>query len=154
LKHQRQEKAYWCGNACLAMLLDKSQAEMARLVKTRVSGTSHGNVLNYLLSAKIPHHSVRFDNPPSYNELWWIEAVSKKHALYLSCEIRDRHFKNGRDRVRYHAVLAVDGLFYDPSNFQPQPFDAYCATFNKNLYLRSMIVFGDERPNYLSHEED
>jgi hypothetical protein len=154
MKHQRQEKAYWCGNACLAMLLDKSQAEMARLVGTTKSGTSSIEVMRWLDKENIGYHYIQFNTNPTYDQLWWLPRLSQKHALYLSCDIRDKYFIKGRERCRNHAVLAVDGLFYDPSNFQPQPFDVYKSTWNRELYLKSMILFTDERSDYLTYLEE
>lgn len=137
----------------MAMLFGRTQEEMAKLIKTTSTGTANYNVLNWLTKAGVKHQYVSFYNKIDYNDLWWIEPLSRKHPLYLGCEIRSRYSTMGRDRVRQHAVLAVDGMFYDPGLNEPQPYEAYISSFNKSLHLKDMILIEQERKGYGETQE-
>ena len=137
----------------MAMLFGRTQEEMAKLVRTDSKGTADYDVCSWLTKAGVKHHMVRFHDRIEYKDLWWIEPLSRKHPLYLGCEIRSRYCTAGRDQVRQHAVLAVDGMFYDPGLNDPQPYEAYISSFNKSLHLKAMILIDQERKGYLNEKE-
>lgn len=150
IQHKRQEKKYSCGAACYAMLLGISEEQARKEVKTRYTGTFSGNVVKALEArGLIAHHLTA--GMDYFTHMDSIRMLSYRWPLYLACAFVSRHSKKGKATTRHHAVVAADGMFYDPSENQACPVEAFAHTFNKRLEIRDIILIEEERPDYLEN---
>jgi len=140
-----QEKPYSCGAACISMLFNISEKEARKLCGTTVRGTDSLGVNDFLRLSRITHHEIRINQ--DYRQLSWLEPLSCHFPLYLSCQFNSTSVKN-RPLKRHHAVLAANGMLYDPSELRECPIDAFEHTFNKSMVIRSIILIEEELPDW------
>lgn len=153
IQHKRQEKQYSCGAASYAMLLGIPEEQARKEVKTRYNGTFTNNVVKALQDRGLSVHHLT-TGMDYFEHMDSIRMLSYRWPLYLSCVFVTRYSKKGKATTRHHAIVAADGMFYDPSENQPVPVEAFAHTFNKKLEIRAIVLIEEERPNFLQNMRD
>ena len=141
IKHQKQEEQHSCGSTCFAMLTGLTQKEAKKACRTNYRGTSDHNVFAALRRLNKKFRAVRVDN--DFNCIKTdLRLLSHEYPIYVSAVYRSRYNKKGRDSLRRHAILIYDEKIYDPSEPFELDLDAYNHTYNKSLFVRSIIIVG------------
>jgi len=150
ITHLRQEKPYSCGAACIAMLFNKSESVIRKEIKTDSGGTNTYDVCDFLKRNNLIYYRISINQ--SYGDsIQNLINTSYKFPLYICGEFRDRFHVKGRDNLRHHAILIVDGHVYDPAEPREMSGEAYEKVFNKALVFNDIIIIENERPNFIKN---
>ncbi len=136
--HLRQKYPFSCGAACFAMLTGCDEETAIKECQTDNKGTYTFNTLKALKNRKYSCYLINksFDFQENID---FINLISKSWPLYLANNYINQG-KRGRPSKRPHAVIAYNGMIYDPS--EQFEIDIYCYehTFNKRLDINSFIL--------------
>ncbi|WP_067826604.1 C39 family peptidase [Actinomadura kijaniata] len=115
IKTQKQQKSYWCAPAAVRAMATRhrsgsrlpSQAQLARHMKTKPSGTEIRRVLN-TLNQMAGRHTYDFNNVGSAtrmrNEIR--ASVNRGHAVYVSVWSQWKPWRKTGTRGASHAIVA------------------------------------------------
>ena len=135
---QRQEKSYWCGNACYAMITGVSQKEARKECQTRYTGTSSYSVKKALENRGYQVISINIDN--DYRCLkTHLKLLSKEYYIYCS-NIFISNSGKGRNSKRRHATVIWREKFYDPSEDFVCDLDCLEHLYNKQFVIRQVLL--------------
>ena len=141
IAHKKQEKHYSCAAACAGMVLGVEEKEARKLCKTKYTGTKFNNLLLGLKEKGLRAKKIEINN--DYKAvLIHLNLLSDNYPVLMSCKFISRYNQKGRDNVRHHAVLISKRMVYDPGESFEAPSDAVEHSFNKNLYVKQIIIVG------------
>jgi hypothetical protein len=148
IQYFNQEKDYSCGAASIRCILDASEEEIRKLIRTNATGTTTIIACNALQKKGIDCNYLLVEN--NTDHLWWVEQTSFRWPIYMGCSFKNHNGGRGRPSVRHHAVLVASGMIYDPANCYtgPEPIELIHNRFNKEFSINSMILFNHELKNW------
>jgi hypothetical protein len=134
-------------------LFDTNVSVLEELVECKQNkGTYTSKVLEAMKEQGVACNHVELAESAN-NHLWWLELVSCRWAVYVSCHFVTQGLR-GRPSNSHHAVLFANGLCYDGNNHCEEPISAISQKFNKQFIVNSAIIFGGyELPNWKKNLE-
>ena len=116
------------GSACVpnsvACLFDYAATELRTLFKTSANGTNFRYAIRKL--QELTEHRLAIVNVnEDWSDAWWLEALSSKFPLILSCAWKHKAYGKGQARTLHHAIAICDGIVFDPAHSEPIPVDIF-----------------------------
>ena len=123
-KEPKLVKTTSCVPNSVSCLFDVASTELYEIFKTDSNGTHFGFAMRKL--QEMTEHRIAVVSVGSdWSEAWWIEALSSKFPLLLSCTWKHKVCRMGRARTLHHAIAVVDGMVFDPAHDEPVPVDIF-----------------------------
>ena len=144
----KQKTNCTCGAAAYRSILSQftliSEKQACDEVNTTNKGTLTSQVLKALIQRGLDANLVILNvDWEEYSK--WLKYNSNGRLLYLSCVFYDKNGgKVGRNRERRHAIAVHNGFIYDPGLDSPIPIESFLDSWNKKVYIESMIMVDDK----------
>lgn len=144
ITHRPQETAYSCAAACLAMVLNRPEAEIRKAARTTRKGTSMRQLKAAAEANGCVAHFITLPPGLQYEScVWWLDSQSRRWPLILSCTFRSAALDR-IDRVRTlhrrHAVVLWQGQVYDPSEDRPYDMECVGHTGDRGILLNQYLL--------------
>lgn len=145
IKHLKQQTNYSCGAACFSMITGKTEAESRLMCSTKKRGTYTSDVKKAFESIGYSFSEIKIGE--CFSSLWWLKNLSFRNPIYAGCVFISNSGR-GRNSKNHHAIVFAHGKIFDPSESFEVEFDCYSHTFNRQLWVKEILVIDHELEDY------